>query len=436
MNNFTERLKKMGLYLPDILIPKKEIDLEKWAVVACDQYTSEKEYWKRVDEFVSNNPSTLRLIYPECYLDEKDSKKRIDSINKAMNEYLNTNIFDEYKDSFFLIKRDSENKTRWGLMVCLDLERYSWEKDSKSLIRATEGTILSRIPPRKEIRKDAVLEIPHIMVLINDQKQTVIEPLKNQIKRLNKVYETNLMENGGFLCSWQINDPKDIENITLAFEGLYSNLDKDNPLLFAMGDGNHSFATAKSCWLDIRKNLNEEERENHPARYCLVEIENIFDDGLVFEPIHRVLFNIDQNYFFNSLMNFCDGFEKISVNNAQLMMDKVENNNNSRQCFGICYDENYFVVYLENPQASLVAGTLQFLIDSIINEKTTVDYTHGVKITQKKGNEKNNIGLFLPGISKSTFFDSIIKDGALPRKTFSMGNANEKRFYMETRKIK
>jgi len=436
MNNVKERLNKMGLFLPDILIPKKEINLKKWAVVACDQYTSEKEYWKRVDEFVAENPSTLRLIYPECYLDEKDSQKRIDNINTTMNEYVQKNIFDEYKDSFFLVKRDSENKTRWGLMVCLDLERYSWEKDSKSLIRATEGTILSRIPPRKEIRKDAILEIPHIMVLINDKNQTVIEPLKNKLNKLNQVYETELMEDGGNLSSWQINEVKDIEAITKAFEELYANLDDANPLLFAMGDGNHSFATAKSCWMDIRKGLNEEEKKNHPARYCLVELENIFDEGLVFEPIHRVLFNIDSNLFFNTLMNFCEGFEKVSVPNAKLMMNKIENSQDPRQCFGICYSGNYYIVFLEEPKASLVAGTLQFLIDSVINEKTTVDYTHGIEITQKKGNEANNIGLFLPGISKSTFFDSIIKDGALPRKTFSMGNANEKRFYMETRKIK
>ncbi|MDD4083181.1 MAG: DUF1015 domain-containing protein [Sphaerochaetaceae bacterium] len=436
MKSIKERLNEMGLFLPNILIPKKEIDLKKWAVVACDQYTSEKEYWKRVDKFVGECPSTLRLIYPECYLGEKESKKRIDNINKTMASYSKNNIFDEYQDSFFLVKRDVENKTRWGLIVCLDLERYSWEKDSKSLIRATEGTILSRIPPRKEIRKDALLEIPHIMVLINDKEQTVIEPFKNHTQKLNQVYNTKLMEKGGSITSWQINEKQDLEKITKAFETLYSNLDESNPLLFAMGDGNHSFATAKSCWLDIRENLTEEEIKNHPARFCLVELENIYDSGLVFEPIHRVLFNIKWEEFFNNLMNFCSGFEKVNISNIEVMMDKIENNKDPRQCFGICYNENYYIVFLEEPKASLVAGTLQYLIDSLINEKTTVDYTHGIEITQKKGNEKNNIGLFLPGISKDTFFDSIIKDGALPRKTFSMGNANEKRFYMETRRIK
>jgi len=435
MKSIKERLNQMGLFLPNILIPKQEIDLKKWAVVACDQYTSEKEYWKRVDKFVSNSPSTLRLIYPECYLGEKESKKRIDNINKTMNEYMQMNIFDEYQDSFFLVKRDSENKTRWGLMVCLDLERYSWEKDSKSLIRATEGTILSRIPPRKEIRKDAMLEIPHIMVLINDKEQTVIEPFKTQTQKLKQIYKTDLMENGGTLSSWQINEDQDLEKITKAFEKLYNNLDDENPLLFAMGDGNHSFATAKSCWMDIRKNLSEEEIKNHPARFCLVELENIYDQGLVFEPIHRVLFNINSNLFFDNLMNFCDGFEKVKIANVEKMMKKIENNKDSRQCFGICYNGDYNIVFLDKPKASLVAGTLQFLIDSLIEGETTVDYTHGIEITQTKGNEPNNIGLFLPGISKSTFFDSIIKDGALPRKTFSMGNANEKRFYMETRKI-
>ena len=287
----------LGFKAADILLPKEGIDCEKWAVVACDQYTSQEEYWESLSEYVGDSPSTLRLIYPEVYLEKGDKNAIISSINENMNKYLKDGIFTEYKDSFILVKRDTESGTRYGLMVALDLEAYSYAKDSKTLIRATEGTILSRIPPRKEIRKDAPIELPHIMVLISDKDRTVIEPLRDKRESLKKVYDTDLNKNGGHITGYLVDGKEEKEEIAKAFKALYDALDPKNPLLFAMGDGNHSLATAKSCWEDIKANLTEEEKKNHRARYALVELENIFDPGLQFEPIHRVFFNIGTTTF-------------------------------------------------------------------------------------------------------------------------------------------
>ncbi|MBQ7644920.1 MAG: DUF1015 domain-containing protein [Spirochaetales bacterium] len=424
----------MGLRASDLMIPKKGNDLSKWAVVACDQFTSEKEYWEDVDRLVGDAPSTLRLIFPECYLEDGDGDKRIADINRTMAQYVKDKLFDTYRDCFFLVKRTCGNTSRWGLMASLDLDRYSWEKDSTSLIRATEGTILSRIPPRKRIRKDAPLEIPHIMVLISDKEKSVIEPLAAKTERLSEVYDVELMKNGGHLQAWVVDSEKDKSAIASAFEKLYDALNPKNPLLFAMGDGNHSFATAKSCWEDIKQTLSEEERKTHPARFCLVELENIFDPGLVFEPIHRVLFNVPEDVFLTELAKNADKVDTEKVGCRNCIAKHIADQ--SRQRFGYCTSDKHVVVTLENPSANIAAGTLQKVIDSLIAKGYSVDYIHGADVTDKLGSEKGNIGLFLPAIDKGTFFDTIIKDGALPRKTFSMGEANEKRYYMEARAIR
>ena len=351
-----------------------------------------------------------------------------------MDRYVEDKLFETYEDCFFLVKRTCGNACRWGLMASLDLDRYSWEKDSKSLIRATEGTILSRIPPRKRIRKDAPLEIPHIMVLISDKERSVIEPLAAKTDRLESVYDFELMKNGGHLQAWLVDSDADKKAIADAFSKLDEALDPANPLLFAMGDGNHSFATAKSCWEDIKQGLTEEERKTHPARFCLVELENIFDPGLVFEPIHRVLFNVPEDVFLAELEKNAEKVEAENVGCRNCIAKRIADQSSQR--FGYCTSDKHVVVTLDKPSANIAAGTLQKVIDSLIAKGYSVDYIHGSDVTDKLGSEKGNIGLFLPAIDKGTFFDTIIKDGALPRKTFSMGEANEKRYYMEARKIR
>lgn len=434
MTDVNARLEAVGLKAADIMLPKKGTDLSKWAVVACDQYESEKEYWASASEIVGDAPSTLRVIFPECYLEDGDGDKRIAEINASMKKYVDSGLFETYKESFFLVRRTCSGVSRWGLMAALDLDRYSWEKGSKTLIRATEGTILSRIPPRKKIRKDAPLEIPHIMVLISDEKRSVIEPLAAKKDSLKPVYDVELMKNGGHLEAWLVNSDEDKENICKAFEVLNDSLDQSNPLLFAMGDGNHSFATAKSCWEDIKATLTPEQQKTHPARFCLVELENIFDEGLVFEPINRVFFNVPEDVFLNELKKYAEAVSVEEVGCKNCIASKIKDQKEQR--FGYCVAGKHAVVTLKNPVANIAAGTIQRVIDELAKSNYSVGYIHGADVTDKQGSEPGNIGIFLPAIDKGTFFETIIKDGALPRKTFSMGNANEKRYYMECRSIK
>jgi len=437
MSNVAQHLAQYALKCADIMIPKPGTDLTKWAVVACDQYTSEPEYWEQVADYVKDAPSTLNLIYPEVYLEEADPQKRIKSINETMQAYIKQGIFTTYPNCFFLVHRTTDNCPggRWGLLVTLDLEHYDYAKDSRTLIRATEGTILSRIPPRKEIRRNAPLELPHIMVLINDAKRSVIEPLANKTDTLEKVYDTELMANGGHLSAWKVDRQEDLQAIALAVEAMHADLDPSNPLLFAMGDGNHSLATAKSCWEDIKQGLSEDGRKNHPARYALVELENIFDPGLAFEPIHRVLFNLSRQTFLEEIAKVCESYVVSKASSKEEVLQQI-NVNDGLQKFGYCDAEGFLVIGMRESKASIAAGTLQLVIDSLLAQKlATVDYIHGVEVAANLGKKKGNIALILPDVSKATFFDTIIKDNALPRKTFSMGEAHEKRYYMEARRI-
>jgi hypothetical protein len=433
-----------GLAAPNILIPRKQYNLKKWAVVACDQYTSEPGYWEKTAAYVGEAPSTLNLVFPEVYLG-KDTNARINSINKKMAEYLDSGIFDTFEESFFLVHRKTpvNPEGRWGLIAALDLEQYDYAKGSKSLIRATEGTILDRIPPRKQIRRDAPLELPHILVLIDDKDLRVIEPLSARRNELEIVYTTELMNNGGSITAYRIHSDEDFKQITDALHRLadpqafFEKYGSNDVLLYAMGDGNHSLATAKSCWEDIKKQAQFQESalEKHPARYALVEIENIFDPGIVFEPIHRVLFNCKKNKLFDILSRHCSGYHVKEAVSIEEMMNLVESS--TEQAFGYADSKGTEVVFIKNPESEITAGTLQAAIDEylLLNPITTIDYTHGTEATYELVKKSGNSALFLPAISKSDFFPAIINDGALPRKTFSMGEADEKRYYIEARRI-
>lgn len=431
-----EELRSYGLSVSDILLPKSSTDYFRWATVACDQFTSQKDYWQEVERITDGYPTTFRLIYPECYLEEGDKEKRIHSINSAMNKYLEEGLFDTYKDCFILVERTTESGTRLGLMVSLDLECYSYAPDSKTLIRATEGTILSRIPPRKEIRKNAPLELPHIMVLISDEKRSIIEPLSAKKDSLKKVYDTDLMQGGGHVTGYLVDSDEDIALVAKGFKALTERLDPENPLLFAMGDGNHSLATAKSCWEDIKATLTEEEKKDHPARYALVELENIFDEALMFEPIHRTFFNTAAADFDDILSRFA---KKITKSPAASLEESIReiNAKDSVQRFATVTEDGFTVYSLEGAKSSIAAGTIQSVIDTVLSEgKGDIDYIHGADVAARLGAEKGNIGIILPDVSKETFFDSIIRDRAFPRKTFSIGHAEEKRYYIEAKRIR
>ncbi len=431
-----ERMKALGIGTPDILLPKKGVDLKKWAVVACDQYTSELDYWERVSSYVGNEPSTLHLIFPEVYLEKEDPNNRIATIQEAMKTYNEQHLFETYEKSFFLVHRKTANNLeRWGLIVALDLDQYDYNEASRSPIRATEGTILSRIPPRKLIRKDVPFELPHILVLINDMDNFVIEPLKNLNGSLEKMYETDLMENGGQVTAYRINSGELLDQIATTFEKLHATINEENPIFLAIGDGNHSLATAKACWEDIKATLTEKEALEHPARYALAEIVNIYDSGLLFEPIHRVLFNIDKDLFFERLQRYCESLTITDESNVDSLIESI-GLQNGRQRFGYVDKNGLKLVLINRPVGSITAATLQLVLDSLIEDNVVVDYIHGEDVTLSLGSTEGNIGLLLPGIEKDTFFDTIISDGSLPRKTFSMGDANDKRFYLEARKIK
>lgn len=443
---------QIWLKIPEIYLPKNWIDLKKWAVVACDQYTSQPEYRKEVENIVQQVPSTYHIIFPEVYLEQEGKKERIQKIQEHMNEYLQEGILENQWPCFILVDRKtSHTASRKWLIVALDLECYDYNKWSQTLIRATEWTVIDRLPPRIEIRKDASVETPHIMVLIDDPEKKVIEPLFEQLTIHQKIYDTDLMMDGGHITGYKIADEQSINDIikniqTLADKGIFKDkyqLKEDLwVLLFAMGDGNHSLATAKAIREEKKQNLSEAEKENNPARFALVELVNIHDQGLEFEPIHRVVFDIhpeemiaDMKTYFNQqwselLLEEYSTFEEMKANK------KISDESN--QYFNIMYTNKYIIACIKNPKLNLEVGNLQVFLDNFLQTHTQskIDYIHGEKITQELGTKEWNIGFILPIMNKKDFFKTVIVDGALPRKTFSMGEAEEKRYYLECRKIK
>ena len=407
----------------DILLPKN-VDFKKWSVVACDQYTSEPEYWERVGEFVGDEPSTLNIIFPEVYLSEGD--ERIEKINAKMHEYINSGIFDEFKNCLVYVERNVGNsRIRKGIVGCIDLEDYDFKKGSKTLIRATEGTVLERIPPRVKIRENAPLELPHVMILIDDINKRVIEPLSVKKGNFKKLYDFKLMENSGSILGYLINDEV-VGELLDGINCLYDEFDKKYSikdaakLIFAVGDGNHSLATAKTCWENLKEKLSEEQKVYHPARFALCELVNIHDDALEFEPIHRVVFNVDKD----------DLIEKLS------QYYEISDKDNGGQHFEYITCDERKDVYVKNSKSGLAVGTLQiFLDDYIAKNGGTIDYIHGEDVTVRLGSLEGNIGFILPAMGKNELFKTVITDGALPRKTFSMGEAYEKRFYLESKRI-
>jgi uncharacterized protein (DUF1015 family) len=438
----------IALGIPNILLPKAGTDLSKWAVIACDQYTSEPEYWEKAWETVGDSPSALKLIYPEVYLGEKDPDTRIKSIREHMFRYLENDLFDK-SEGFVYVERQTGAHTRRGLVVCLDLDQYDFHKGATSLIRATEGTIMARIPPRVKIREGAPLEIPHIMVLIDDPDNTVIAPLAEKTDRLEKLYDFELMMGSGYLKGFRVSD-KDLEaGIISALEALADptdftakyDLEADTPvILYAMGDGNHSFATAKTIWEKTKENAGDQEDiMNSPLRYGLVELVNLHDEALVFEPIHRVVFDAapGRDVLEEFKAYYPDRCRFIKVSSEEEMLAAVDSQKGSPHKIGVVSPAGYGLVEVSHPDANLPAATLQNFLNDFLEDKGAreVDYIHGTDSLIRLGKKENNTGFYLPALDKFALFKTVILDGATPRKTFSMGEAWEKRFYMEARKL-
>ena len=419
-------------FSPDNILLPQDCGLTKWAVVACDQYTSQPDYWQRVDNYVGDAPSTLRLILPESKLESDNVDQEIQKINQTMEAYLAEERLRELEDVMILLERKlSSGKTRLGLIGKLDLEQYSYEKDSGTPIRATEGTVLSRIPPRMAVRRNAPIELPHIMVLVDDPDKKIIEPLlkKESKKQMQMIYSATLMEKGGRVSGWLLSKEqaaKVQDQLTALGDperfAQFYHAEGKPVLTYAMGDGNHSLATAKACWEELKPTLSPAERETHPARYALVELVNLHDDSLEFEPIHRVLFGVDP--------------QKLLADFLAAYPDAHEGAGEGHQITYVLPGKKG-VITVPHPTAQLEVGTLQTFLDRYLEEHGgKIDYIHGEDVVEQLASQPDSIGFLLPPMGKDQLFPTVIFDGALPRKTFSMGEAHDKRFYLEARKIK
>ena len=427
--------------LPRICLPRQGIDLKKWAVIACDQYTSQPQYWHEVEREVGAAPSSLHLIFPETYLGSPDAPARIARIQETMRSYLAQGLLYE-REGAILVERTMGHRVRRGLMLELDLEHYDFRQTSASAIRPTEGTMVERLAPRIAVRKGAELEVPHILVLIDDPQQTVIEPIAAARKTLAKLYETELMQGGGRVAGYALEGAY-IDRAVQALHALASpqtfaaryGVPLDTPvMLFAMGDGNHSLATAKSFWDSIKATVGM----NHPSRYALVEVENIHDPALEFAPIHRLLFGVSGDVRQALAQAFGNDVRCTDVPTAAAMRERVNAVAESTHAAGLIGPGARFcVIEISNPPSTLAVGTLQPFIDNFIAQggATHVDYVHGDDVLVRLASSDANVGIHFATVSKRNLLRRVVQEGPLPRKTFSMGEAHEKRFYVEARRI-
>jgi hypothetical protein len=466
MNSLKERFAALGVALPEILLPAKGIDHAKWAVVACDQYSSEREYWKRVEAAVAGSPSTLDLIFPEAYLEDPDAEGRIARIQASMRDYLARGLLASAGECFVLVERftPGSEKPRVGLVLAVDLEAYRYGADSKSLIRPTEGTIVERLPPRMRIRRGAELELPHIMLLLDDPGRSALEPVYAGRERLPKLYDFELMLGSGRVRGWKVDEPAVLDKLAsalgvladpAAFRARYGPAERSSagelcsPLLFAVGDGNHSLATAKAVWEEIKsRHAGEPGIMEHPARYAIAELVNVYDEGLPFHPIHRLLAGVEEGELVDALGKYqefeLDRFPSPEAAIAAIDAPAQSTSGGGRREIGsaahrvACLSPSgSLVITFPKPRAKLAAGTLQDFLDSFLKARSgrSIDYIHGTESLLSLASKPGNLGLYLPPIDKAGFFETVIRDGVMPRKTFSMGEAPEKRFYVEARRI-
>lgn len=412
------------LYPGELLLPADRTALTEWACVACDQFTSQPKYWQDVRQLVGQRPSTLDLILPECYLDE--AAQRIPRIHQAMRDDLDGGVLvPAVSNGFVLVERNTASGARVGLVAMLDLECYDPSKAGKALVRASEETIADRVPPRMQVRRGAALECSHVLLLMDDPLHSVIEPLFQKHDELDKLYDFPLMMGGGHLTGYAVTDPADIAALYGALDRLRARLDPNDPLLFAVGDGNHSLAAARACWDEIKHGLTPEQTTTHPARFAMVELENIHDDALRMEPIHRVLFGCDGDDLLDEIAAFA------AERGAQLAAGP------QAQEIACVYEGKEVLLSVTGSPYSLAVGTLQAFLDHWLpaHPQARLDYVHGEAAVRTLVAGEGAVGFLLPTPERDRLFDTIRAEGALPRKTFSLGSANEKRYYMECRKL-
>ena len=450
-----KKIEDFGIRVPEILLPKN-IDVKSWSVIACDQYTQDLDYWKRAEACAAGKPSTLNLILPEVYLNSPDKPARIEKIRETMKSYIadgagsQNSAFDaERKCMIYIERKTAFGRTRRGLVTQIDLESYEWKPFSTANIRATEATIVERIPPRMEIRRGAPLELPHIMLLVDDKDDSLVGGAGAAVRGKAPLYSGELMCNGGSITGWAVESSEEIERVTEAVSKLADakRAADGSTFLFAVGDGNHSLATAKAVWDEYKEKLlaegaDEAALNDCPVRYALVEIVNIYDSGLTFEPIHRVIFDCDVEGLIKTLAEKLGG----SVNQVAGAGELEAAVKASHADFGFAYREagsgTQKYMLLKTGITELAVARLQPEIDAFLKsadasgaKKPEIDYIHGSDEVLKLGERDNAVGILLPPIAKDSFFETISGRGPLPRKSFSMGEADEKRFYLECRRL-
>ena len=401
--------------IPKILIPNKKVDLEKWATIACDQFCARPKYWEELEKVVGESPSTLRLTCPEIYLNKGDLDKRIDGVQKEMTKYLNDGLFNEY-ESFVLVEREVENgRKRVGLMIAIDLDAYNWER-VRVPIRATEGTLVERLPVRIKIRKRAPLELPHAIILIDNPEKNIIEPIYQRKEQLEKLYDFELNMGGGRIAGYKIDDSQAVIEKLNGLLDASLQIEKygvDAGIQFAVGDGNHSIATAKVMWEELKKTLTEEERENHPARFMLVEMVNLYGEGMDFKPIHRLIYN--------PTPDFIDGLKASLSGQSKLKIVTADGE-----------------IYIDCPvKASLTISGVQNYIESYLkkNPQVEVEYVHNEEHLLDALEECDGIGIVMPDFPNSELVNFVVNVGNLPKKAFSIGEPEHKRYYLECKSI-
>ena len=408
-------MKNTGFYPAEILLPKTA-EMEKWAVIACDQFTSEKDYWDELAKFVGDARSTLKLTLPEIYLND-NAEERIRVINKNIDEYLAQGVFETLPKGYVLTVRETPYvKRRIGIVACVDLEQYDYKKDVRPLVRATEGTIEERIPPRLKIRENAAVEFPHIMILYDDEKRAIAEKLFERRAEFKKIYDFDLNMGGGHIEGYFIPESENLPekfSELLDENRLVAKYGKADEFAFAVGDGNHSLATAKAHWNRVKANLTDKERETHPARFALAEFVNIYDEGIYFEGIFRFVTGVDGDKFTAELKSAVKGHYRIMKGDLK---EDIKG---------------------DGTLPAVISAIDGFIKDYIAKNGGAVDYVHGeenlAKLVQA---DKASVGILPDSLNKSDLFKYVSNSGALPRKTFSMGNGVEKRYYLEAKKIK
>ena len=429
-------MEKTSCFMPaHILLPDASVPLGQWGCIACDQFTSDRDYWAKAEQAAAGGPSALRLILPEVYLGESDQQARVDQIHKAMEQY-DREVLTRAVDGFVYVERTLQSgRVRQGLVGRVDLEAYNYHLGSLPLVRPSEHTVEERIPPRMAVRRGARLETPHVMMLADDPDRLLIEPVGRQKEKLRPLYDGELMLGGGHVAGWAVEDSALIRQIEDAMEVLssqetflakYPGAPNDRPMALAVGEGNHSLATAKAYWEELKKTLTPQQQKDHPARWCLAEVCNVRSDAVEIEPIHRVLFNTSYDTVLLNLVTWSD--ENLAgIRFGDSFEQKLQLMGPRDRCH----------LSFENPSAPLGVGTVDEFVEYFLENhpEARVDYVHDEAAVRSFCEKEGAVGMLLPAMRKGDLFRGVVLGGVLPRKTFSLGHAEEKRYYIECRRI-